>query len=118
MVKRSTNNISVAEMHSLHRLNRFVYNRELDWSNEKQDLFIDSIQNQYSIGVVILIQDIDPSGHTSYRVVDGVQRLKSIFSYLDSESEVDLPLWQYRMIVEYIETEDEDEIRKIRGRVS
>jgi hypothetical protein len=58
------------------------YQREFGWDNDKQDLFIDSIVNNYIIPPIILIQLHDKKGY-KYECMDGQHRLTVLKHYIE-----------------------------------
>jgi hypothetical protein len=59
------------------------YQREFAWNNDKQDLFIDSIMNNYIIPPIILIKLNDKKGFR-YECMDGQHRLTVLKHYIES----------------------------------
>lgn len=60
------------------------YQREFSWSNEKQDLFIDSIINNYIIPPIILIKLNTKKGY-KYECMDGQHRLTVLKNYIEGK---------------------------------
>ena len=60
------------------------YQREFTWSNEKQDLFIDSIVNNYIIPPIILIKLNNKKGY-KYECMDGQHRLTVLKHYIEGK---------------------------------
>lgn len=58
------------------------YQREFTWSNEKQDLFIDSVVNNYIIPPIILIKLNGKKG-CRYECMDGQHRLTVLKHYIE-----------------------------------
>lgn len=84
--------MSVQEAYRLYRENRLVvnrkYQRKLVWTlSEKQNL-IDSLIRDYPIPL-ILLGDASEAGSTIYEIMDGMQRLNAIFSFIDNVFNVD-----------------------------
>jgi hypothetical protein len=59
------------------------YQREFAWNNDKQDLFIDSVMNNYIIPPIILIKLNDKKGFR-YECMDGQHRLTVLKHYIES----------------------------------
>lgn len=79
--------MSVQEAYRLFRENRLIvnrkYQRKLVWTlNEKQSL-IDSLIKDYPIPL-ILLADASAGSSTYYEIMDGMQRLNAIFSFIDN----------------------------------
>ena len=60
------------------------YQREFAWNNDKQDLFIDSVMNNYIIPPIILIKLNDKKGFR-YECMDGQHRLTVLKHYMESK---------------------------------
>jgi hypothetical protein len=58
------------------------YQREFSWTNDKQDLFIDSVVNNYIIPPIILIKLNKKSKHR-YECMDGQHRLTVLKHYIE-----------------------------------
>lgn len=58
------------------------YQREFTWGNEKQDLFIDSVANNYIIPPIILIKLNKKKGY-SYECMDGQHRLTVLKHFIE-----------------------------------
>jgi hypothetical protein len=61
------------------------YQRRSVWSQSYKDYFIDTVLLDYPAPAVFLFEDIDDQGVTQYSVVDGKQRLSTVFEFLDNE---------------------------------
>ena len=61
------------------------YQREFAWSNDKQDLFIDSIINNYIIPPIILIKLNDKKEYR-YECMDGQHRLTVLKHFIEGKS--------------------------------
>ena len=65
------------------------YQRKLVWTLEEKQLFIDSIINKYPTPSIILssFEDKDKFGNRkiSYEIIDGLQRLNAIVSFVNNE---------------------------------
>lgn len=83
--------MSVQEAYRLHRDNRLIvnrkYQRKLVWTlSEKQNL-IDSLIKYYPIPL-ILLADASEGGSAYYEIMDGMQRLNAIFSFIENKFKV------------------------------
>ena len=54
------------------------YQRRSVWSPRDKRYFIDTILNDYPAPPIFLHKTIDETGHSTYHVVDGKQRLQTI----------------------------------------
>src|SRR3954470_2975178 len=61
------------------------YQRRSVWSQSYKDYFIDTILLEYPAPAVFLFEDIDEDGIAQYSVVDGKQRLSTVFAFLGNE---------------------------------
>lgn len=115
------------------------YQRRSVWSQEFKDYFIDTILLGYPSPSIFLYEEIEPNGTANYNVVDGKQRLMTIFEFvankfpigekaerknlrekyfsqMDDEDKV--ALWGYQFSVEYIPTKEENIINNIFDRIN
>lgn len=79
--------MSVQEAYRLFRDDRLIvnrkYQRKLVWTLEEKQNLIDSLIKDYPIPL-ILFADASDNGSTYYEIMDGVQRLNAIFSFIDN----------------------------------
>ena len=61
------------------------YQRKLVWTQEEKVAFIDSLLKNYSIPLFLLAQNTDTEGNITYDIIDGMQRLNSIMSFIENE---------------------------------
>lgn len=61
------------------------YQRKLVWTQEEKVAFVDSLLNQYSVPLFLLAQNTDSDGVISYEIIDGMQRLNAIVSFIENE---------------------------------
>lgn len=115
------------------------YQRRSVWTQDFRDHFIDTILLGYPSPTIFLYEEIEPSGKATYNVVDGKQRLITIFDFaedkypiseiaerinlrgkyfsqLDSDEKV--AYWNYEIPVEYLPTNDENIINNIFNRLN
>jgi hypothetical protein len=82
---------SIQWLYSLYIGNKFRvnrrYQRKLVWGVEEKQRLIDSIIKDLPIPL-FLVAEIGPPGDISYELIDGMQRLNAIFSYLENEFSV------------------------------
>lgn len=69
------------------------YQRKLVWTQEEKVAFIDSIMKNYSIPLFLLAQNTDEKGNDQYEIIDGMQRLNSIVSFIENEFAIE---WEGR----------------------
>lgn len=63
------------------------YQRKLVWTLDEKRRFIDSIISGYPVPIVLLAERKDPV-QTQFEIIDGMQRLNAIFSYLENDYDV------------------------------
>ena len=61
------------------------YQRKLVWTQQEKVAFIDSLLQNYSIPLFLLAQNTDSEGKITYEIIDGMQRLNSIVSFIENE---------------------------------
>lgn len=151
-IERKSNTMTISSLNEGRILNKFnlnpEYQRKSVWSDEQQSLLIDSILKNIPIPPIFLREHIDKQGKTSFEVIDGKQRLSSIFRFIDNEiatidddndplyqSELaglkfnDLEqnqefesileeFWRYPLPIEYVYTKDDKVVDKIFDRLN
>jgi hypothetical protein len=115
------------------------YQRRSVWSQSYRDYFIDTILLDYPAPAVFLYEDIDEDGIAEYSVVDGKQRLSTVFGFLGGEFAVsdtasrsslrglafaDLPgdtkrsFYSYQFAIEFLPTTDPGTLSNIFDRIN
>lgn len=115
------------------------YQRRSVWNQAYKDAFIDTLLLQYPSPAIFLYQEISADGQTSMHVVDGKQRLTSVFDFVDGifpvsedaqttafrglyfdqlSSDTKTALWTYEFTVEYLPTNEEGLINSIFERIN
>lgn len=61
------------------------YQRKLVWTQNEKIAFLDSILNNYSVPLFLLAQNNTPTGGIEYEIIDGMQRLNAIVSFIENE---------------------------------
>ena len=56
------------------------YQRKLVWSVKEEQSLIDSIIKKYPIPLILLAE----TDNNKYEIIDGMQRLNAIFSFIDN----------------------------------
>lgn len=64
------------------------YQRKLVWSLEDKVLFIDSLINRYPIPNIMMVKYRSAEEHTTYGIIDGLQRINAIISFMLGEFQV------------------------------
>ncbi len=134
---------NVSWFYDLHRRSRVdldpPYQRRSVWNRSFKEYFIDTILLGYPAPAIFLFEEIGANGITTYSVVDGKQRLTTIFEFLEDTYPVseDSPLdecsgsyfsnlsddrkkafWAYEMLVEYVPSTDSGTIDNIFDRLN
>ena len=115
------------------------YQRRSVWNQSYKNSFVETILLGYPAPAVFLYEDMQPSGRALYNVVDGKQRLVTIFEFAADIFPVgekcpigalrglyfrDLPddakraFWSYQFLVEYLPTDAENVINDIFDRIN
>ena len=115
------------------------YQRRSVWNQSFKDYFIDTILLNYPAPAIFLYENIDARGIARYHVVDGKQRLTTVFEFLEGQYPVsdiaiktelrrkyfdDLPkeikneIWTYIFAIEYVPSPDENIINNIFDRIN
>ena len=71
------------------------YQRKLVWTQQEKTAFIDSLLQNYSIPIFLLAQNTDGEGKITYDIIDGMQRLNSIMSFIENEFSIEWNGKQY-----------------------
>jgi Protein of unknown function DUF262 len=115
------------------------YQRRSIWNQEYKDFFVDTVLRGYPCPAIFLYEDVKPDGRSLFAVVDGKQRLSSLFEFVRGDFSVpdsfkaplyqgryfaDLPneaktaFWRYQFSIEYIPLEDDTLITEIFDRIN
>lgn len=62
------------------------YQRNYRWTNEQKTKFIESLLLKYPIPPIITIKTENENGLYNYEIIDGVQRLSTIFEFVNAKS--------------------------------
>lgn len=152
-LERLTSTLSIASIHETQMAGKFdlnpPYQRKSVWDDDRQSFFIDSLLRNYPIPPIFLKRIIDDAtGNTRFEVVDGKQRLTSVFRFIGNEiaasnedeeandplapfvgryfKELDKPdligfkknFWRYAVPVEYIDDIGDAELNKVFDRLN
>lgn len=115
------------------------YQRRSVWNQEYKDFFIDTVLNGYPAPAIFIYQEITPEGVSKVSIVDGKQRLSTLFEFAqnvfsvpekstierfrgkyfkDLDSEVKQDFWKYQFAIEYLPSSDEKIITDIFDRLN
>jgi hypothetical protein len=79
---------SVQSLYRLYTAEKLLtnrrYQRKLVWSIEEKKSFIDSIRQGFPIPIILLAEVGDP-GNPKYEIIDGMQRLNAMMSFIEQE---------------------------------
>jgi hypothetical protein len=83
---------SVERVYGFNAENRFLvnrrYQRKLVWSIDEKRAFIDSLQQGLPVPL-ILLADVVHDGESRFEIIDGMQRLNAITSFIEGEFDLD-----------------------------
>ena len=115
------------------------YQRRSIWNQDYKDYFIDTILLGYPAPAIFLYEETEPDGRATYNVVDGKQRLSTIFEFISGEfpvpekagvtavrgsyfekmpDDIRVAFFNYKFSVEYIPSTDENVINEIFDRIN
>lgn len=115
------------------------YQRRSVWNQTYRDYFVDTLLLEYPAPAIFLFEQISPTGATKYFVVDGKQRLLTVFGFVQGDfpigekaqttalrgkyfAQLDdgtkARFWGYQFSVEYLPTNDEGVINNIFDRIN
>jgi len=115
------------------------YQRRSVWNQNYKDYFIDTVLNDYPAPAIFIYQEITPEGVSKVSIVDGKQRLSTLFEFAQNEFPVydgatierlrgkyfkDLDretkqnFWKYQFAIEYLPSSDEKIIGNIFDRIN
>lgn len=83
---------SVQRMYSFYLEKKLIvnrrYQRKLVWSIEEKAAFIDSILKEFPVPL-FLFAEVNKENELVYEIIDGMQRLNALFSYIENEFSID-----------------------------
>ena len=115
------------------------YQRRSVWNQPYKELFVDTVLNGFPAPAIFLYQEISPEGSAKYSVVDGKQRLSTLFEFAqnrfpvsdnatinsirgryfkDLDDDFKKNYWGYQFSVEYLPSSDEKIINTIFDRIN
>lgn len=85
--------MSVQEAYREYRSGAFIvnrkYQRKLVWTMEEKRKLIDSILHGYPIPLILLATSTQSTGTRSFEILDGMQRLNAIFTFIENGYDVE-----------------------------
>lgn len=115
------------------------YQRRSVWNQDYKDYFIDTVLNGFPAPAIFIYQEITPEGVSKVSIVDGKQRLSTLFEFANNKFPVyedatierfrgkffkDLDtltkqnFWKYQFAIEYLPSSDEQVIGNIFDRIN
>ncbi|NER03344.1 MAG: DUF262 domain-containing protein [Okeania sp. SIO3C4] len=115
------------------------YQRRSVWNQDYKDYFIDTVLHEYPAPAIFIYQEITPEGVSKVSIVDGKQRLSTLFEFVNNEFPVSEKIsiqrfrgkyfqdletkdkqefWKYQFAIEYLPSSDEDVIGNIFNRIN
>ncbi|MBC6417943.1 MAG: DUF262 domain-containing protein [Prochloron sp. SP5CPC1] len=115
------------------------YQRRSVWNQDYKDYFIDTVLNNYPAPAIFIYEEITSEGTLKYSIVDGKQRLSTVFAFAenkfpiypnatierfrekffkDLEPEDKQIFWRYQFALEYLPSKDEQIISNIFDRIN
>jgi hypothetical protein len=115
------------------------YQRKSIWTPKDRRFFLDTIFRNYPTPPIFLHRETDDNGRTTYHVVDGKQRLETIFLFADNKIAIDKEFgdvnyngkkfknlstdakrafWDYVLVVDYLESVEGTLIEEVFNRVN
>ncbi len=83
---------SVERVYGFNVENRFLvnrrYQRKLVWSIDEKRAFVDSLRQGFPVPL-ILLADVLQDGESRFEIIDGMQRLNAIASFVEGEFDLD-----------------------------
>lgn len=115
------------------------YQRRSVWNQSFKDFFIDTLLLNYPAPALFIYEEINQLGIANYNVVDGKQRLSTIFDFVENkfpisekasltelrgkyfdeiDNDLKIRFWNYSFLVEYLPSSDESIINNIFDRIN
>jgi hypothetical protein len=115
------------------------YQRRSIWNQAFKDYFIETVLLGFPAPAIFLYEEISPEGRAIYNVVDGKQRLSTIFEFINGEfpvsdesvlnnlqgsyfknldDETKKEFWSYQFIIEFLPETDENVLSGIFDRIN
>lgn len=94
----------------LYNVNR-RYQRKLVWTVEEKRALIDSILRDLPIPLVLVAEIASPNG-TGYELIDGMQRLNAVFSFIENEFDHDGLYFDLEALADTKDRQDRGELKQ------
>jgi hypothetical protein len=84
---------SILELYRQYRTSKLIvnrrYQRKLVWTKQEKAALIESVLLEYPIPLILLAEvESQNEGETAYEIIDGMQRLNALFSFIENEFSV------------------------------
>lgn len=81
---------SVLELYRQYRTEKLIvnrrYQRKLVWAKQEKAALIESVLLEYPIPLILLAEvELPDESETAYEIIDGMQRLNALFSFVENE---------------------------------
>ena len=81
---------SILELYRQYRTGKLIvnrrYQRKLVWTKQEKATLIESVLLEYPIPLILLAEvDFQNEGDKAYEIIDGMQRLNALFSFIENE---------------------------------
>jgi hypothetical protein len=143
IASRRQNSQTISWFYDLHKRTLLnldpPYQRRSVWNQAYKDDFIGTVLQQYPAPAIFLYEEVTADGVSTYQVVDGKQRLTTVFDFAvgsfpvsetsplthlqgryfsQLSAEEKTGFWTYQFPVEYLPTNDETLINEIFARIN
>src|SRR4051812_14228091 len=85
-------NESVERVYGFYSAKNFLvnrrYQRKLVWSIEEKRAFVDSLRQAFPVPL-ILLADVPHEGANRFEIIDGMQRLNAVVSFIEGEFDLE-----------------------------
>jgi uncharacterized protein with ParB-like and HNH nuclease domain len=94
-------NESVERVYGFNAENRFLvnrrYQRKLVWSIDEKRAFVDSLRQGFPVPL-ILLADVLHDEEDRFEIIDGMQRLNAIISFIEGEFDLEGKYFDLRLV--------------------
>jgi hypothetical protein len=115
------------------------YQRRSVWNQAYKNFFVDTVLRNLPCPAIFLFEQVKPDGRSLFAVVDGKQRLSSLFEFVqgdfpvpdsfsnaayqgkyfeDLADDAKTAFWRYQFSIEYVPSEEEPLIDEIFDRIN
>ncbi|WP_343539462.1 DUF262 domain-containing protein [Sphingobacterium thalpophilum] len=115
------------------------YQRKSVWSTKDRKFFLDTIFRNYPVPPIFIHREVNDAGKTTYNIVDGKQRLETIFMFYNNKISIDSKFgdenlnnkkfkdltienkrkfWDYSIVADFIEINEGNNVEDVFDRVN